>query len=51
LLETQGTVFEVEPTGKNYFMHPQTGHFFEFIPKKGELLVKETDNVYYLKRK
>lgn len=51
LLETQGKVFETQPIAKNYFMHPQTGYFFEFIPEKGELLIKETDNVYYLKKK
>ncbi|HEY1054915.1 MAG TPA: serine hydrolase domain-containing protein [Emticicia sp.] len=51
LLETQGKVFEVEPIGKNYFMHAQAGYFFEFIPEKSELLIKETDNVYYLKKK
>ncbi len=50
LLETQGKVFELEPINQNYFMHPVLGYFFEFFPDKGELQVKETDNVYYLKR-
>jgi hypothetical protein len=31
-------------------MHTPTGYFFEFFPEKNELLVKETDNIYYLKR-
>ena len=51
LIETKGKVFETQLIAKNYFMHPQTGYFFEFIPEKGELLIKETDNVYELKRK
>ncbi len=32
-------------------MHRQASYFFEFIPEKDELMIKETDNVYYLKRK
>ncbi|RFS16522.1 hypothetical protein D0T08_12645 [Emticicia sp. C21] len=51
LIETQGQVFETQPIAKNYFMHPQTGYFFEFIPEKNELMIKETDNVYMLKKK
>ena len=51
LLETKGKVFEVEPIARDYFMHAPTGTFFEFFPEKGELQIKETDNVYYLKRK
>jgi D-alanyl-D-alanine carboxypeptidase len=50
LLETRGTTFELEPVSNNYFMHTATGYFFEFFPGKNELLVKETDNIYYLKR-
>ena len=50
LLETRGKVFEAEPVKHNYFMHTATGYFFEFFPAKNELLVKETDNIYYLKR-
>lgn len=51
LLETKGKIFEVEPIARNYFMHAPTGTFFEFSPEKGELQIKETDNIYYLKRK
>lgn len=51
LVETQGKVFETQPIAKNYFMHLQTGYFFEFIPEKDELLIKEIDNVYHLKKK
>lgn len=50
LLETNGTTFEVKPIGENYFMHTPTGYFFEFFPGKGELQVKETDNIYFFKR-
>ncbi|WP_185731411.1 serine hydrolase domain-containing protein [Larkinella rosea] len=51
VLETKGKSFEVVPINPNYFMHAPTGTFFEFHPDKGELLIKETDNVYYLSRK
>lgn len=50
LLETRGKVFEVEKIGVNYFMNVENGYFFEFYPDKGELHIKETDNVYQLKR-
>jgi hypothetical protein len=50
LLETRGKIFVAEPVNPNYFMHTTTGYFFEFFPGKNELLVKETDNIYYLKR-
>lgn len=49
-LETKGKVFEVERISDNYFMNAATGYFFEFYPEKGELQIKETDNIYYLKR-
>jgi hypothetical protein len=29
----------------------QAGHFFEFIPERNVLLMKETDNVYQLKKR
>ncbi|GAB3917705.1 serine hydrolase domain-containing protein [Larkinella terrae] len=51
VLETKGKSFEVVPINSNYFMHAPTGTFFEFHPDKGELLIKETDNVYELRRK
>ncbi|MBS1641618.1 MAG: beta-lactamase family protein [Bacteroidetes bacterium] len=50
LLETRGKVFEVEKISDNYFMNATSGYFFEFFPDKGELQIKETDNVYHLKR-
>jgi D-alanyl-D-alanine carboxypeptidase len=49
-LETRGKVFEVEKISDNYFMNATSGYFFEFYLDKGELLIKETDNIYYLKR-
>ena len=50
LLETRGKVFEVEKISDNYFMNASSGYFFEFYPDKGELLIKETDNIYHLKK-
>lgn len=50
IAETKGTSFELEPIARNYFMHDPSGSFFEFFPQKGELKIKETDNVYYLKK-
>lgn len=50
LLETRGKVFETEIIGANYFMNSSGGYFFEFYPEKGELQIKETDNIYFLKR-
>ncbi|MGM9507390.1 serine hydrolase domain-containing protein [Larkinella sp. GY13] len=49
-LETKGHLFEAEPINYNYFMHAPTGTFFEFFPENGTLKIKETDNVYTLKR-
>ncbi len=48
--EVAGKTMEAEPVGTNYFMNLKTGSFFEFNPKKSELQIKETDNVYYLKK-
>lgn len=50
LLETRGKVFEAEKISDDYFMNTASGYFFEFYPDKGELQIKETDNIYYLKR-
>jgi CubicO group peptidase (beta-lactamase class C family) len=50
LLETRGKVFEVIKISDNYFMNAASGYFFEFFPGKGELLIKEIDNIYHLKR-
>ena len=50
LLETRGKVFKVEKINYNYFMNAESGYFFEFFPGKGELQIKETDNIYHLKR-
>ena len=51
LMQTGQATFEVEPINENYFMHAHSGSFFEFFPGKSELLIKETDNVYFLKKK
>jgi D-alanyl-D-alanine carboxypeptidase len=50
LVETRGKVFELTAVSKNYFMHPQTGYFFEYDPAKRSLQIKETDNTYSLHR-
>lgn len=50
LLETRGKVFEAEKISDNYFMNVASGYFFQFYPDKDELQIKETDNIYYLKR-
>lgn len=50
MLETKGKVFEVEKISDNYFMNAVSGYFFEFYPDKGELQIKEADNIYHLKR-
>lgn len=49
-LETRGKVFEAEKININYFMNANSGYFFEFYPDKDELLIKEADNIYHLKR-
>lgn len=41
---------EAESVNTNYFMNLKTGSFFEFNPEKGELQIKETDNVYSLQK-
>lgn len=50
IFEVAGKTMEAEPVGTNYFMNLKTGSFFEFNPEKSELQIKETDNVYYLKK-
>lgn len=39
-----------KPVNTNYFMNIINGTFFEFDPNKGKLQIKETDNVYYLRK-
>jgi len=50
LLETRGKAFEAEKISDNYFANVVSGYFFQFYPDKNELQIKETDNVYHLKR-
>lgn len=42
---------KTEPANTNYCMNLKTGSFFEFSSETGELKIKQTDNIYYLKRK
>lgn len=51
IVETQGNPFETTRISENYFANYRFGYFFEFLPDKGTLLIKETDNVYALKKK
>jgi hypothetical protein len=50
LFETRGQTIKIQSIGNNYFMHGPSGSFFEFFPEKSDPQIKETDNVYYLKR-
>ena len=50
ILEAGGKTMEAVPVSATYFMNLKTGSFFEFNPEKGELQIKETDNVYYLQK-
>lgn len=38
------------PVSVDYFMNLKTGSFFQFFPEKSELQIKETDNIYYLRK-
>ncbi len=51
IMETQGRGFEAIKIKDNYFANYQYGYFFEFQPTKNTLLIKETDNIYVLKKK
>ncbi|MDI3320610.1 hypothetical protein [Pinibacter soli] len=51
IFDAAGKTMEAEPMGTTYFMNLKTGTFFEFVPDKDELQIKETDNVYYLHKK
>jgi hypothetical protein len=50
IFEAAGKTMEAETVNTGYFMNLKTGSFFEFNPEKGELQIKETDNVYYLQK-
>lgn len=49
--EAGGRTMTAEAVAKDYFMNLKTGTFFQFKPQRGELQIKETDNVYYLLKK
>ncbi|MBS1597385.1 MAG: beta-lactamase family protein [Bacteroidetes bacterium] len=49
-LETRGQLFILEPLGNDKFLNTRYGYFFEFKPSTKELIIKETDNNYYLKK-
>jgi D-alanyl-D-alanine carboxypeptidase len=50
IIEAGGRSMEAMQINPHYFMNARTGTFLEFNPEKGTLQIKETDNVYYLKR-
>jgi CubicO group peptidase (beta-lactamase class C family) len=50
ILEAAGRSMETEAINDHYFMNAKAGTFFNFNPEKGELLIKEADNIYYLQR-
>ncbi len=51
IVETQGKEFETIKINNNYFANYKYGYFFEFQSEKNTLLIKETDNIYILKKK
>ncbi|MBN1986720.1 MAG: beta-lactamase family protein [Prolixibacteraceae bacterium] len=51
IVTTQGQDFDTQLLDKNYFANLQFGYFFEFIPTKNQLIIKETDNNYLLNKK
>jgi CubicO group peptidase (beta-lactamase class C family) len=50
LIESKGKTFEAIAIADNYFMNKDLGYFFEFNPEKRTLQIKETDNIYLLKK-
>ena len=48
--EVAGKSMRVSPVNTHYFMDAKSGSFFEFNPEKETLQIKETDNIYYLKK-
>jgi D-alanyl-D-alanine carboxypeptidase len=50
IFEGGGKTMEADLINANYFMNLKSGSFFAFNPEKGELQIKETDNVYYLQK-
>lgn len=49
VVDTQGQSFALEPIGGKKFCNAKYGFFFEF--EQGQLVLKEGDNVYNLKKK
>lgn len=50
IVEAAGRSMDTELVTTDYFMNLKTGTFFQFNPPKGELQIKETDNIYYLSK-
>lgn len=50
VFEAGGRIMTAEPVATDYFMDLKTGTFFQFTLQRGELQIKETDNVYYLSK-
>jgi len=49
-LETKGQLFILEPLGNDQFLNKRYGYFFEFKTATKQLIIKETDNSYYLRK-
>lgn len=50
IFSTQGQDFKTRQIDENYFVNLQFGFFFEFIPDKEQLILKEADNRYLLRK-
>lgn len=50
IIDAAGRSVTVEAVNPDYFMNLKIGAFFEFDPAKGVLKIKESDNVYNLKK-
>nr|WP_290791052.1 serine hydrolase domain-containing protein [Flavihumibacter sp. UBA7668] len=50
VIQIQGQDILLDPVRRNYFMNKKMGYFFEFFPDKGEIKVKEKDNVYLFRK-
>lgn len=50
IVTTQGQDFETKQIDENYFTNLKFGYFFEFNPKRKQLIIKETDNNYLLNK-
>lgn len=50
IFTTQGQDFDTKQIDEDYFVNLPFGYFFEFIPEKKQLIIKEADNKYLLSK-